>query len=141
VRLFFDVKVADRQTGAERLVRVEAPDEASAMARVRSFGGLISDARLAEVQEDATAAAVAGTTPVVRQASRREFCVKLVQESGLGVIFFGQSSVRAEALESVLNKAASDGWSFEFLIRDNRRLLLLWTRESILVVLSREVPT
>lgn len=139
MRLFFDVKVADRQTGAERLVRVEAPDEATAMARVRAFGGLISDARLAEVQEGATAALVAGTTPVVRQAGRREFSVRLVQESGVGVFLLGQSSIRVETLQSVLNEAAADGWAFEFLIRDNRRFLVLWTRESILVVLSREV--
>lgn len=140
MRLFFDVKVADRQTGVERMVRVEAPDEASAMTRVRSFGGLISDARLAEVREDAAPAVAASPTPVPHSVGRREFAVRLVQEGGMGVLVAGQSSIGVAALQAVLNEAAAEGWTFEFLIRDNRRFLLLWTRESILVVLSREVP-
>ena len=138
MRLMFDVKVADRRTGADRSVRVEAPDEATAMARVRGFGGIIGDAVLAEIREREHTPALGENPPTVLAPAQMEYCVDLVTESGLGVLLLGQSSIRIESLDRVLNARGASGWTLAFMVRDNRRFLWLWTRESIFVVFSRE---
>lgn len=65
------------------------------------------------------------------------YSVELVREGVLGTLFFGASKVNEQKLEKILNKKASEGWVMKFMVIESRRLLLFWSRETVIITFER----
>ncbi len=66
-----------------------------------------------------------------------EYKVIHVMEGGLGTVFLGSSGLPLEKLEVTLNREVADGWQVVFQVIENRRFLLFWNRETVIVTLGR----
>lgn len=66
-----------------------------------------------------------------------EYKVVHIAEGGCGTIFLGASGMPIQKLESELNKYAKDGWQVVFQVVEQKRYLLFWTRESVIITLGR----
>jgi hypothetical protein len=67
----------------------------------------------------------------------KEYKVIHVVEGGLGTIFLGASGIPVKKMETVLNIEATDGWQVVFQIIENKRFLLFWSREAVVITLGR----
>lgn len=67
----------------------------------------------------------------------REYKVVHIAEGGCGTIFLGSSGVPLQKLEAELNEHAADGWQLVFQTLENKRYLLFWSREAVIVTLGR----
>lgn len=67
----------------------------------------------------------------------KEYKVIEIREGTLGTIFFGSSNVPIKKMEKILNQEAKEGWQVVFQIVEQKRTLLFWTRESVIVTLGR----
>ncbi|MDT8405952.1 MAG: DUF4177 domain-containing protein [Methylococcales bacterium] len=67
----------------------------------------------------------------------REYKVLTVVEGGLGTIFLGASGLPIKKLEAVLNREAADGWTLVFQVIEQKRFILFWKRETIIITLAR----
>lgn len=66
-----------------------------------------------------------------------EYKVLHIAEGGCGTIFLGASGVPLKRLEAELNEHAADGWQLVFQTLENKRYLLFWNREAVIVTLAR----
>jgi len=66
-----------------------------------------------------------------------EYKILHVVEGGLGTIFLGASGLPLKKLESILNKEAADGWQLVFQLVEQKRFMLFWKREAIIITLGR----
>jgi len=69
--------------------------------------------------------------------SYKEYKVIHVAEGGFGTIFLGASGIPIKKLEVALNKAAAEGWTLVFQIVEQKRFLLFWKREAVILTLAR----
>jgi hypothetical protein len=67
----------------------------------------------------------------------KEYKVIHIVEGGLGTIFLGASGIPIKKMEVELNKAVSEGWQVVFQVVENKRFLLFWSREAVIVTLGR----
>lgn len=67
----------------------------------------------------------------------KEYKVVHVVEGGLGTIFLGASGIPIKKMETTLNKEVTDGWQVVFQIIENKRFLLFWSREAVVLTLGR----
>ena len=67
----------------------------------------------------------------------KEYKVLYVVEGGLGTIFLGASGIPIKKMEAALNEAAVDGWEVVFQIIEQKRFLLFWKREAVIITLAR----
>lgn len=67
----------------------------------------------------------------------KEYKVIYVVEGGLGTLFLGASGIPIKKMEIELNKEAADGWNVVFQIIEQKRFLLFWKREAIIITLGR----
>ena len=67
----------------------------------------------------------------------REYKVLHITEGGCGTLLLGSSGIPIKKLEAELNKEAADGWQLVFQTIENKRFLLFWSREAVLVTLGR----
>jgi len=67
----------------------------------------------------------------------REYKVLHVVEGGLGTIFLGSSGIPIKRMETTLNKEAADGWQVVFQFVEQKRFLLFWKREAVIMTLGR----
>ncbi len=67
----------------------------------------------------------------------KEYKVIHVLEGGLGTIFLGASGIPIAKMEATLNKEASEGWQVVFQVVEQKRLLLFWKREAVVITLGR----
>ena len=67
----------------------------------------------------------------------KEYKVIMVLESGLGTIFLGAAGIPIKKMETTLNKEAAEGWQVVFQIVEQKRFLLFWKREAIIITLGR----
>jgi hypothetical protein len=67
----------------------------------------------------------------------KEYKVLYVAEGGLGTIFLGASGIPIKKMEMALNKEAADGWNVVFQIVEQKRYMLFWKREAIIITLGR----
>ena len=51
--------------------------------------------------------------------------------------FLGASGVPIQKMEAELNKQAQDGWQLAFQIVEQKRFLLFWKREAVIITLGR----
>ncbi|WNC72484.1 DUF4177 domain-containing protein [Thalassotalea psychrophila] len=70
-------------------------------------------------------------------AKYNEYKVIQVAEGGCGTLLLGSSGMPLKKLESTLNKEAADGWELVFQVLENKRFLLFWSRESVIVTFGR----
>lgn len=68
----------------------------------------------------------------------KEYKVIIYQEGMLGSLLLGASKVDPVRFTEFLNKQAAQGWRVITMEKDIRRMLLLWKRESYLVIMERE---
>jgi|TARA_B100000900_G_scaffold223495_1_gene189652 hypothetical protein len=66
-----------------------------------------------------------------------EYKVIRVAEGACGTILLGSSTIPIKKLEAQLNKEAADGWEVVFQIIENKRLLLFFNREALVITLGR----
>lgn len=67
----------------------------------------------------------------------KEYKVIHVVEGGLGTIFLGSSGIPIKKMEVALNKEAADGWNMVFQIVEQKRFMLFWKREAVIITLGR----
>lgn len=66
-----------------------------------------------------------------------EYKVIQVVEGGLGTLLLGASGIPVRNMEKTLNMEAASGWTLVFQILEQKRYMLFWTRESIIITLGR----
>lgn len=67
----------------------------------------------------------------------REYKVIHVVEGGLGTIFLGASGIPIKKMEAMLNREAADGWNVVFQLVEQKRFMLFWSREAVIITLGR----
>ncbi|MCS4502594.1 DUF4177 domain-containing protein [Arhodomonas aquaeolei] len=67
----------------------------------------------------------------------KEYKVLYVVEGGLGTIFLGASGIPIKKMETALNKEAADGWTVVFQVLEQKRFMLFWKREAVIITLGR----
>jgi hypothetical protein len=67
----------------------------------------------------------------------KEYKVLHVVEGGIGTLLLGASGIPLKKLEIMLNKAAESGWQVVFQVIEQKRFLLFWKREAVLVTMGR----
>lgn len=67
----------------------------------------------------------------------KEYKVELVAEGALGTIFLGASGLPIKRLETILNREAKSGWQLVFQVIEQKRFMIFWSRETILVTFGR----
>ncbi len=71
--------------------------------------------------------------------ARKEFKVITVQEGALGSILLGASKLPVRRMEEELNQWGRQGWDVSFMLIEQKRLFLFWSREAAVITLSREL--
>ncbi len=66
-----------------------------------------------------------------------EYKILHITEGGLGTIILGASGLPLKKLETVLNKEVADGWQLVFQLVEQKRFLLFWKREAVIITLGR----
>lgn len=69
----------------------------------------------------------------------KQYKVIIYQEGMLGSLLLGASKVDPVRFTEFLNKQAAKGWRVVTMEKDIRRMLLLWKRESYLVIMEQDV--
>ena len=67
----------------------------------------------------------------------KEYKVIYVTEGGCGTILLGASGLPIQKLEAELNAHAADDWQLVFQTLENKRYMLFWKREAIIITLAR----
>ncbi len=67
----------------------------------------------------------------------KEYKVIYVHEGGIGTLLLGVSRIPVKKMESALNEAAAEGWTVVFQILEQKRYLLFWKRETVIITLGR----
>jgi hypothetical protein len=67
----------------------------------------------------------------------KQYKVVYIVEGGLGTIFLGASGLPIKKMEAALNEAAADGWEVVFQVIEQKRFLLFWKREAVIITLAR----
>ena len=66
-----------------------------------------------------------------------EYKVAIYRESLLGSLFLGDSKVDPVKFSDFLNANGEEGWEVVAMERENRRMLLFFSREAFLCVMKR----
>lgn len=67
----------------------------------------------------------------------KEYKVEVVAEGALGTIFLGASGLPIKRLETILNREAKSGWQLVFQVIEQKRFMIFWSRETVLVTFGR----
>lgn len=67
----------------------------------------------------------------------KEYKIIRVAEGACGTVLLGQSTIPIKKVEAQLNKEAADGWQVVFQIIENKRFLLFFNREAVIITLGR----
>ena len=60
-----------------------------------------------------------------------------VVEGGCGTLLLGASGIPVKKMETALNTEAADGWEVVFMVVEQKRFLLLWRREAVIITFGR----
>ena len=66
-----------------------------------------------------------------------QYKVAHIAEGGCGTIFLGASGIPTKKMEALLNAEVADGWQVVFMVVEQKRFFLFWTREVVIVTLGR----
>lgn len=67
----------------------------------------------------------------------KEYKVVHLTEGGCGTIFLGASGVPITKMEALLNKEVQEGWQMVFQVVEQKRFMLFWKREAVIITLGR----
>lgn len=67
----------------------------------------------------------------------KEYKVVHIAEGGCGTLLLGSAGLPLKKIETRINLEASEGWQVVFQVIENKRFLLFWTREAMIVTLGR----
>ncbi len=67
----------------------------------------------------------------------KEYKVISIVEGGLGTILLGASGIPTKKMETALNLEAAEGWNVVFQIVEQKRFMLFWKREAVIITLGR----
>jgi len=67
----------------------------------------------------------------------KQYKVIAVSESGLSVMFLGAATLPLQKIEMELNAAAAQGWQVVFQILEQKRHLLFWKVDCLVITLGR----
>ncbi len=67
-----------------------------------------------------------------------EYKVIHVVEGGCGTLLLGSSGLPLKKLEATLNMEAQDGWQLVFQVIENKRFMLFWNCEAVILTLGRK---
>ena len=67
----------------------------------------------------------------------KEYKIESISEGFLGTILFHASSLPVKKIEERINLRAKEGWQVVFQVLEEKRLLLFWQRETILITFGR----
>ena len=67
-----------------------------------------------------------------------EYKVISIVEGAVGTIFLGASGLPTKRMEEALNQHAKDGWELAFQVIEQKRMLLFWQREAVIMTLRRQ---
>lgn len=67
----------------------------------------------------------------------KEYKVIHVVEGGFGTVLLGASGIPTRKMEAALNKEAAEGWTLVFQVVEQKRFLLFWKREAVIITLGR----
>ncbi len=76
---------------------------------------------------------------VVNHGQQFDYQVRMLSEGALGTILLGRSSINPNKLSNTLNEMARQGYRNTFQVLERRRMLLFWTRESLLLSFERSI--
>lgn len=68
-----------------------------------------------------------------------EYKVEILAEGLLGTMFLGSSKMPQKKIEDALNRHGQHGWKMTFMVIEQRRMLLFWHREAIVITFSRKI--
>lgn len=60
-----------------------------------------------------------------------------ISEGALGTLFLGASGFPLKKLETELNEQAAQGWQLVFQVVEQRRFMLFWRRETVIITLGK----
>jgi hypothetical protein len=67
----------------------------------------------------------------------KEYKMVHIAEGGCGTLLLGSSGLPLKKIEAELNSLAADGWQVVFQVLEQKRFMLFWTREAVIVTLGR----
>ncbi len=67
----------------------------------------------------------------------KEYKVMYIVEGGCGTLLVGSSGVPVKKMEAELNRSAAEGWQVVFQVIEQKRFLLFWTREAVIITMGR----
>ena len=70
-------------------------------------------------------------------AKYKEYKVLHIVEGACGTIFLGSSGLPIKKLEALLNEEAAQGWEVVFQVIEQKRMLLFWQRDAVVLTLAR----
>ncbi len=66
-----------------------------------------------------------------------QYKVLHIVEGGCGTVLLGASGLPIAKMEATLNAEAADGWQVVFMVVEQKRFLLFWSREAVILTLGR----
>ena len=67
----------------------------------------------------------------------KEYKVVHIVEGGWGTLLLGSAGLPLKKIESRINLEAAEGWQVVFQVIENKRFLLFWTREAMIVTFGK----
>ncbi len=76
---------------------------------------------------------------VINHGQRFDYQVRSLPEGALGTILLGRSSIKPHKLNNILNEMSAKGYRNTFQVLERKRMLIFWTRESLLLTFVRSL--
>ena len=77
-------------------------------------------------------------TRIPQKPKMKEYKAVIYQEGMLGSLLLGQSKVDPIKLTNFLNANANEGWRVVTMDKDERRMLLFFKREALVIIMERD---
>ncbi len=71
--------------------------------------------------------------------AKKQYKVEVVKEGAIGTLLVAGSKIPVKKMEETLNTYGADGWNMEFMVIEQRRLFLFWTREAAVITFSKDI--
>ncbi len=77
------------------------------------------------------------TKQPMQNSNYKEYKVVFVAEGGCGTILLGAAGIPVKKMEACINQHAAEGWQVVFQVIENKRFLLFWSREAVIITFGR----
>lgn len=72
---------------------------------------------------------------------KKEYRTAVIAESGLMNIIFGESKLPVEKMQALMNHYGSHGWRLAFQLVEERRYLVLFKKEVVVLTFERDIDS